>query len=142
MAVIDIFFVGLTVGYLWFGSKVDQWVTIAALGFKLETPQGFLEHPRTYDVIRTALLFAAAACLFGTTSIPWYVGATILAAAWFATTWIGQRRAFAIYRRIWLEGISDASTPEEKASREAEAKRTNAELRDRLLQFQKLFARQ
>lgn len=142
LSLIDTLLIGLTLVYLWFGSKVDQWITIAALGFKLETSQGFLEHPRAYDVVRIALFLAACACLLGTQSIPWYVGAIILTATWFATTWIGQRRAFATYRRIWQKGIANASTPEEKVSREAEAQRSNAELRDRILSFQKLSAHQ
>src|SRR5215467_2534263 len=100
----DFAFAGLAAAYLWFGSKVDQWVTISMLGFKLEVPQGFLEHPRTYDAIRFVLLAAAAACLFVTSFVPWYVGVAILAGAWFATTWIGQRRAFTVYRAVWQEG--------------------------------------
>ena len=131
-SLIDALFIGITLVYFWFGSKVDQWITISILGFKLETPLIFLKNPRIYDLIRLALFFAAWTCLLETQLIQWYVGASILATAWFATTWIGQRRAFTSYRRIWLEGIDEATTPEEKAFCKAEAKRSNAELRDRM----------
>ena len=124
---------GLTMVYFWFGAKVDEWVTIAALGFKSETPQLFLESPRIYDVICIGLFIAACASLLGTTSIPWYVGAIILGSAWFGTTWLGQRRAFATYRRLCQEGVEDGETPEDKAWRETEAQRSNEELRDRIL---------
>lgn len=129
-------FIGLTLTYFWFGAKVDQWITISALGFKSETSRGFLEQPRTYDMIRAALFFAALVCLFGTKEIPWYIGAIVLAVTWFATTWIGQRKAFSTYRRICREGIQDAATPKDKAWREGEARRSNAELRDRILSSQ------
>ena len=131
---IDILFVALTVLYLWFGSKVDQWTTIALLGFKMEVPQALIDHPRAYHLIRSALLLAATACLFATQEIPWYVGAVMLGAAWFATTFIGQRRAFATYRSIWQEAVADpGSAPEEKRFGAAEANRSDAELRDRVM---------
>jgi hypothetical protein len=62
---LDALFVGLIVLYAVVAAKVDQWITIAALGFRLETPQGFLEHPRAYDLIRSALFLSAAATLCG-----------------------------------------------------------------------------
>jgi hypothetical protein len=137
----DGFFIGITLVYFWFGSKVDQWVTISTLGFKLETPQRFLENPRIYDVIRSVLFLTACVCLLGTELIHWYMGAGILAAAWLATTWIGQRIAFSTYRQIWQEGVDEATTPEEKAPCVIEAKRSNSELRNRIPTLQNIFAR-
>jgi hypothetical protein len=133
----DALFLGFTLAYIWFGAKVDEWVTIAALGFKLETPQLFLQSPRNYDVIRLGLFIAACASLFGTTSIPWYAGAIVLGSAWFGTTWLGQRRAFATYRRICQEIVEDGETSEDQAWREAEARRSNEELRERILSRRK-----
>src|SRR2546428_778590 len=105
---LDLAFLTLATAYVWFGAKVDEWITISTLGFGLEVPQGFLDRPRRYDFIRVVLLALAAACLLGTTRVPWFVGLGVLAVAWFSTTWLGQRRAFATYRRICREGIEDA----------------------------------
>ena len=55
----DIVFFGVTLTYFWFGAKVDEWITIAALGFKFETPSLFLQRPRNYDVFRVVLFLAA-----------------------------------------------------------------------------------
>jgi len=140
--VIEILFVGLTLLYLWFGSKVDQWETIGALGFKLEAPQGFLAHARVYHLIRIAVLLGAAACLLGMQAVPWYIGAAALCVAWFATTWIGQWMAFATYRRIWLEAAADPeSTPQRKSFAESEANRSYAELVERVMQAHQRVAR-
>lgn len=125
----DFFFVGLTLTYLWFGAKVDGWITIAALGFKMETPQLFLEHPKNYDVIRTVLFIAACVSLYWAKSIPWYVGAIVLGAVWFGTTWLGQRNSFAHYRGICREFVQDHPTSEDKAYWEAQAQKSNADLR-------------
>lgn len=130
---LDALFVGLVVLYAMFAAKVDQWITIAALGFKLETSQGFLEHPRAYDIIRSAIFTAPVAPLYGTKSIPWYIGLVPLAGAWLAAGWVGQRKAFETYRQVWREGIEDAKTSEDRAWSEAESRRTDEELRERVL---------
>lgn len=130
---IDAIFVGLVVLYTMFAAKVDEWITIAALGFKLETPQGFLKHPRAYDVVRSAIFLVAASTLFWTRYIPWYIGLVVLAGAWLAAGRVGQRKAFATYRQVWREGLEDAGTPDDRVWREAESKRTDEELRERLL---------
>ncbi|MBZ0143571.1 MAG: hypothetical protein K8F56_08315 [Rhodocyclaceae bacterium] len=129
---LDAIFVALVILYTMFAAKVDEWITIAALGFKLETPPGFLQYPRAYDVIRSAFFLVAAGSLFWTRSIPWYIGLVVLAGAWLAAGWVGQRKAFATYRQIWREGIEDASTPDDRDWREAESMRTDQELRERV----------
>ena len=129
----DVLFVGLTLTYFWFGAKVDEWITIAALGFKMETPQLFLERPRNYDVIRTALFIAACVSLYWAKSISWYVGAIVLGAAWFGTTWLGQRNAFTLYRGICREFVQDNPTSEDKAYWETQAEKSNADLRVQLV---------
>ncbi len=126
----DILFIGIALGYFWFGSKADEWVTIAALGFKLETPEWFLANPRAYDMVRIAMFFAACACLLNTRYIPWLNGAIVLCVAWFGTTWLGQRRAFAHYRKICLECVHDHPTSEDNAYWVAEAAKSDSELRE------------
>ena len=132
MLTIDALFVGLTLVYLLFGAKVDEWITISGLGFKMETSQGFLDHPKIYDLIRTMLFIAACACLLDTKWIPSYAGAIILVAAWLTTTWLGQRRAFTTFRKMCKEGAQRESLADHKAFFETMAQKSNAELRDQL----------
>ena len=129
----DLLFVALLVLYLWFGAKVDEWTTISILGFKLETPQGFLEHSRAYSRIRSALFLLAIASVYGLQYFSWYIGVAGLFGAWFATTWLGQRMAFNTYRRRWREGLKDADSESDRAFAEAESQKTNAELREHVL---------
>lgn len=129
---LDVLFFGLVVLYIVIAAMVDQWITIATLGFKMQTPQGFLAHPKAYDFVRFTIFLAAAATLYGTKVIVWYLGLGVLAGAWLAAGWVGQRRAFETYRQVWREGIKDAQTDEDLAFREAESKKTDEELRERV----------
>jgi len=123
-------FVVLMVMYALVSIKVDQWITIAALGFKTETPQMFLEKPRIYDVIRSALFVAAACSAFAMTVIPWYVGLGILAFVWLGASWIGRKNAFNDYRRILREMMEHAETASDRAEYETDSKRTDQELQE------------
>ena len=129
----DIVFFGVTLTYFWFGAKVDEWITIAALGFKFETPSLFLQRPRNYDVFRVVLFLAACVSLYWAKSISWYAGTIVLGAAWFGTTWLGQRNAFTHYRGICREFVRDNLTSEDKAYWETQAEKSNADLRVQLV---------
>lgn len=136
--------------------KVDQWYTISSLGFKLETPELFLSHPKFYHRTRMLLFAAAVAVLFFTHTIQWYLGVVGLAGIWLGAFWIGRNLGFADFRRVHREIIEDdknlkISDPaeyartvavEDPALRLAELERgartTNRELIDRIQRLHKL----
>ena len=133
---VDALFVVLLFLYLVVGVKVDQWITMSVLGFKLETPLRFMTHPRVYDIVRIFLFGATAACL-PWVGFPWYLGLAALALAWFATTWLGQRLAFNQFRAIFKDFAAEADTAEEQASALENSRKSNAELRDMVLLMSK-----
>lgn len=109
-------------------AKVDEWITISALGFKSETPMMFLQNPRIYDVVRSVLFLGATASSFGMKDLPWYVGLIALAVIWLVAGSIGRKKAFAKYRQVLREMIDFAETPEEKEEYEAASRKTDEEL--------------
>jgi hypothetical protein len=123
-------FLVLVVLYTLVATKVDEWITISALGFKIETPLMFLQKPRFYDVVRSALFLGAIATTVGMSTIPWFMGLGILALVWLGAGWVGRKKAFKNYRRILLEMVEQAETPKEKAELEAASKKTDQELMD------------
>ena len=129
----DIVFLALLALYIWYSAKVDEWVTISSLGFSLEAPQGFLENPSRYNHIGLIILAACIASLLAVDRIPWYAGLLLVAVAWFATTAIGQRRAFDTYRRRCNEALQEETSAEKKEFFEAESKKSNTDIRDLLI---------
>ena len=123
-------FVVLVVLYALVSIKVDEWITISALGFKSETPMMFLQKPRFYDVVRSALFLCAVASSFGMVAVPWYVGLIVLAVAWLAAGSVGRKKAFAKYRQILREMMASADTPDERTEYEAASQKTDQELMD------------
>ncbi len=124
----DVIFFALVSLYIVVSVKVDEWITISALGFKIETPEVFLKHPRAYDFVRSAL-FLCAIAMFFVMSIR-YVGGVTLALAWLGVGWIGRRKAFNNYRQILGEMMDIAENDEEKTEYEAASKKTDQELMD------------
>lgn len=108
--------------------KVDEWITISALGFKSETPPMFLRREGVYIVGRLILWFLAAAVSFAMTFIPWFAGIATLVVVWLGAGFVGQKKAFNHYRRILREMMESADTPEQKAEYETEAKKSDKEL--------------
>ena len=126
----DVLFFTLVVLYAIVSVKVDEWITISALGFKLETPLYFLSKPRYYDIVRSALFLVAILASFGLSAIPWFSGFFILAIIWLGASWIGRRKAVNNYRRILREMMDNAENAEEKAEYEMRSKQTDRELMD------------
>lgn len=126
----EIVLIVLVVLYALVSAKVDEWITISALGFKTETPLMFLQKPRLYDVVRSVLFLGAIAASFGMSTIPWYIGLGILALVWLGAGWVGRRKAFNNYRKVLREMVEHAETPKEKAEYEAASRKTDQELMD------------
>lgn len=126
----EILVVVLAFLYAIVSAKVDEWITISALGFKSETPMMFLQNPRIYDVVRSILFLGAAASCFGMEAIPWYAGLIALAIIWLIAGSIGRKKAYAKYRQVLREMIEFAETPEEKEEYEAASRKTDEELMD------------
>ena len=122
-------FILLLALYFVVGVKIDQWITCSLIGLRLETPRLFMTRPRMYDAVRIAI-FGAAAVSLAEVTFPWHFGLAALAAAWFATTWIGQTLAFNNYRKISKYLADTSETEEERATHLESAKKSNAELRD------------
>ena len=123
----DVIFFVLISLYIIVSIKVDEWITISALGFKMETPEMFLMNPRVYDIVRSALFLCAVAAFFAM-SIK-HVG-VILVLAWLGAGWIGRKKAFKNYRRILGEMMDSAENDTERAEYEAASKKTDNELMD------------
>ncbi|MCK5000396.1 MAG: hypothetical protein KAS23_12705 [Anaerohalosphaera sp.] len=122
----DIIFFVLVILYTLVSAKVDEWITISALGFKMETPEMFLKHPRYYDVIRSALFLSAIAVFFAMSTK--YAGGGIIALAWFGAGWVGRKKAFKNYRQIIREMKFHEEDKEQRAKYESELNKTDQEL--------------
>lgn len=133
--VAEIAFVVLIVLYALAAAKVDEWITISALGFKMETPLLFLQKPKLYDIARSLLFLGALVTSFGMTAIHWYTGLGILAIVWLAAGWVGRKKAFNNYRHILHEMIASADTPEEKSQYGVASKKTDQELMDMAIKY-------
>jgi|TARA_B110000208_G_C11331926_1_gene270302 hypothetical protein len=114
--------------YVLVSVKVDEWITISALGFKSETPMRFIQNPRFYDVIRSSLFIGAVALSFITQDISWYVGLIVLAVVWLMAGSIGRKKAYSSYRRILREMMASAETTDDRVEYEAASEKTNEEL--------------
>ena len=125
------FFVLLAV-YAIVALKVEEWLTISVLGFRIETPQGFLEHPGAYTSVRLLLLVAAGLSAFITHSLLWYIGILVVAFAKFVAEYFGRKKAYASFRRLHRLLAADETDPNELAELEAGARLTDKELKARV----------
>ena len=122
----DVIFFAMVSLYIVVSAKVDEWITISALGFKIETPEMFLRYPRAYGVVRSALFLCAIAMFFAMSTR--YVGGVTLVLAWLGAGWIGRRKALRNYRRILGEMMDSAENDEERVEYETALKKTDQEL--------------
>ena len=121
-------FIILAVLYALLSIKIDEWITISALGFSSETPRLFLETPRFYDVLRTILFLSTVGACFGLTEVPWYAGIGVLILVWMVVGLIGRNKAFNNYRKILREIAASAETPEDASRYELSSRKTDKEL--------------
>lgn len=135
----EIVFFVLLLLYSVVSAKVDEWITVSALGFKMETPRFFLERPRLYGIVRSILFLGAAATIFAMTIIPWFIGLGLLGAVWLGAGWIGRKKAFSTYRKILRTMMEfEDNTPEQRAEYEAQSKKTDQELMDLVQSYMKM----
>jgi hypothetical protein len=115
-------------GYSVVAVKVDEWITVAALGFASETPLMFLTHPRRYHMVRSALFLGAIGTAFFLTSISGVIWVPALGIVWLMAGWLGRKKACNTYRRVLCEMAASANTAERKTRYEAELGKTDQEL--------------
>ncbi len=66
-------------------------------------------------------------------SIPWYVGLSLLGVTWLAGGLVGRRNAFNHYRQTLKEMLESAETPEEKSGYKRALNKTDDELMQTIL---------
>jgi len=123
-------FIIFTMLYTLVSVKVDEWITISALGFKSATPMMFMQNPKIYDFVRSILFFGALAVSFMTPDMPWITGVIILVIVWLAAGSIGRKKAFSVYRRILREMMATADTDSERVKYKEYSQKTDQELAD------------
>lgn len=128
----DIVFLFLVVLYAWVATKVREWVTISLLGFKLETPQLFLERPWVYGLVRALLFLVTTATAFAIASAPWYAGVALIVVVDVTASLVGRKKAYATFRKLHQYLAEHETDAEKKASLEAGARITDKELTARL----------
>jgi len=126
-----IFVVFIALYYLTF-AKVSEWTIISDLGYKSETPEMFLRKPRWYHIAYLVLFLIIVIISFFTTLIAWYICITFLIITSFTAVMMGRIKAFNNYRKILHEMVADDNDPERKAWGEAESRKTNKELMDKV----------
>ena len=131
-----IFVISLTI-YTIIAIKVNQWITISALGFPSETPEVFLRNPNAYNLVMSIFFLLALGSMFLAHAFPWYIGLFALLIIWLGAGWIGRKKAFKDYRRTLCEMIEHAESDEEKSDYEKAMNKTHKELIDRVQLFMK-----
>ena len=90
--------------YVLIALKVKQWEVITILGFRTETPQGYLTNPKYYNLTRTiCFLVAVIAVIFSPYRYSGTVGFPILGLLWFIVNNAGINRGIKEYRRVMKE---------------------------------------
>ncbi len=130
----EIIFAILTVIYIIIAIKVDQWITISALGFKSETPAAFLRSPGIYNVVRSVFFIAAASSTFLIKTFPGYIGLLVLLVIWLVARLLGRRLAFNQYRYIMSEMENCTETKKEKSELIKEVRKSDQELQEEVCQ--------
>lgn len=143
-------YVLLLIAYAYFAMRVQCWRDISTLGFRLNTPQGYIENPGRYHAIRSVLFFATAIAALATGKPPIGEALVVLVGAWALCFWLGRSDAFDAFRRThkellayedsvlqrdrreYLEMLNGEDPAERRAELEAAASMSNRELRLRL----------
>jgi len=114
--------------YLWWAKKVEHWVNISALGFRINCPQLFMTSPKFYFITRYFLLVVVGV-------VPYvfdkYYGLILAFICWVVVRFLGRTSAFNEYRENLKEmaiDSSDIASEEEKSEYLKAANKTNAEL--------------
>lgn len=143
-------YVLLLMAYAYFAMRVQCWRDISTLGFKLNTPQGYIKSPGRYHAIRSGLFFATAIAAIATGKPPIEKTLVVLVGVWGLCFWVGRTDAFDAFRkthkellayedsvlqrdrREYLEMLDGEDPSTRRAELEAAASMSNRELRSRL----------
>lgn len=143
-------YIVLLVAYAVVAMRVQCWSDISILGFKLNTPQGYLDSPRRYHIFRAVMFFAAIIAALFAGSPPIGKAVIVLIVVWALCSWIGRNDAFDAFRQThkdllayedsvlqqdrqeYLEMLDGEDPVKRRAELEDGAGMTNAQLRERL----------
>ena len=125
-------FIVLIILYSLVAIKVDEWISISALGFKTETPQLFLINPGRYSFIRSILFLGALATSFFL-PIRLSICFIFLYIVWLGAHWVGRKLAIKTYRRVLNEMASEESDPKQKSEFELASRKSDKELINEIL---------
>ena len=92
-------YVVLLLVFAYLTMRVQCWKDISTLGFRLNTPQGYLDRPRWYHASRVVVFFAALLAAVATGSPPIGKALVVLAAVWALCAWVGRNDAFDLFRQ-------------------------------------------
>ena len=99
-----IIFIVFSLLYVVIGVKVKQWEVITILGFRTETPEGYLRNPKVYNLTRTfCFLVAVIAVIFSPYRYSATIGFPILGLLWYCVYHRGTDRGIKEYRRAMKE---------------------------------------
>ncbi len=148
-------YVVLLIAYILFATRVQFWRDISTLGFKLNTPQGYMSRPSVYHALRTVLFLGAAVSPLVTGKPPLGKALLVLLAAWVFCRWYGRNDAFEEFRCTHKElleyenevllrdrqeylALLDGEDPvKRRAELEEAANMSNRQLRERLVFLRK-----
>lgn len=143
-------YVVLLIAYAYLAMRVQCWRDISTLGFKLNTPEGYIRNPGRYHAIRSLLFLATAVAALATGKPPIVKALVVLVGVWGLCFWLGRSDAFDAFRkthkellayedsvlqrdrREYLEMLDGEDPAARRAELEAAASMSNRELRSRL----------
>lgn len=109
-----ILFVVFSFLYVVISMKVKQWETITILGFKTETPEGYLRNPGAYNLTRLfCFLIAVIGAIFSSYKYSATIGFPVLGILWFFVNNRGIDRGIKEYRRVMKETVNSEYLREE-----------------------------
>ena len=111
--------------------KIDYWMTISALGQKLEVPLAYMNSSGTYRLVN-AILGIAVVLSPLTGGLEVYVGVIAWIIIWLASGVSGRNAAYNKYRQIAIEVAVSCDDSDEKERYQKEAAKSNDELAEQV----------
>jgi hypothetical protein len=131
--------------FLWMivSRTVRYWMTMAALGWKIETPEFFIRADGIYILTSVVLCIVTCVLAFIQKIFPWWIALLVVLAVWLFVRRSALSRGFSHYRQIHREMLSDLDVSEPDAEEQQKALEehivmSNEELRRRAIRNVKL----